>query len=139
MPGETTRSSTNITQDLVDVPIAIPEGFDARITFDRTRAQLRSWPAIDPSHTSVRSNPDPRHEQIASAARETLAAYAVLDPTLALPHPPTFHDPALAERAQRLLRYLAHAFRPFEHLDGEPAADTTVARLLDTVEDILGS
>lgn len=123
--------------DPVVLPEAVPEGFDARITFDPTRAGLRIWPAIDPTHTGVRTNPDARHAQIASAARKTLDTYSGLDPTLDMPDPATFNDAGFAERAQRLHRYLSHAFRPFEHLAAEPAADTSVAQLLQDVQEIL--
>lgn len=125
------------TPERTHAPAAIPEGFDARITFDLTRANLRIWPAIDPAHTNARDYPDPRHHEIATAARETLTAYASIDPVLDLPDPGTFSDSALAERAQQLHRYLSHAFRPFEHLAAEPAADTPIAQLLLTVEEIL--
>jgi len=50
------------------VPEALPEGFDARISFDRARARARRWPAIDPDRTSARIYPDVRHEHIARAA-----------------------------------------------------------------------
>ncbi len=40
------------------VPKALPEGFDARITFDPARARARLWPAIDPDRTSARTYPD---------------------------------------------------------------------------------
>jgi len=125
------------TPERTDVPGGTPEGFDARITFDPTRARLRIWPAIDPAHTNTHDYPDPRHEQIAAGARETLAAYAAIDPGLDFPDPATLTDTALAQRAQRLHRYLSHAFRPFEHLAAEPAADTPIDQLLRTVEEIL--
>ncbi|MGF1596229.1 MAG: sigma-70 family RNA polymerase sigma factor [Acidimicrobiales bacterium] len=125
------------TPERGDVPRGTPEGFDARITFDPIRAGLRIWPAIDPAHTNSRDYPNPRHEQLAAEARETLTAYASIDPGLDLPDPTTFDDTALAERAQRLHRYFAHAFRPFEHLAAEPAADTPIDQLLRTVEEIL--
>ncbi len=119
------------------VPEGIPEGFDARITFDPVRARRRMWPAVDPSRTGVRASPSARHERIASAAREALGAYGLLDPSFDLPDPTTFEDVAAAEAAQRLVRYLCHSFRPFEHLAAAPAADTTIDELLDSVEEIL--
>lgn len=125
------------TPDPVVVPDAIPEGFDSRITFDPIRAGLRIWPAIDPARTGVRANPSSHHGQIASAARATLITYTGLDPALDMPDPATFDDPAFAERAQELHRYLSHAFRPFEHLAAEPAVDTPIAQLLRDVEEIL--
>ena len=57
------------TPEPAAVPEALPEGFDARITFDRARARARRWPAINPDRTSVRTYPDERHEHIARAAR----------------------------------------------------------------------
>jgi RNA polymerase sigma-70 factor, ECF subfamily len=63
---------------------ALPEGFDARITFDPVRARARLWPAIDPGHTSTRVYPDARHEKIAVAARTALCDYALIDSTFAL-------------------------------------------------------
>jgi F0F1-type ATP synthase beta subunit len=120
------------------VPEALPEGFDARITFDRARARARRWPAIDPDRTSVRTYPDERHEHIARAARTTLAEYAALDPALALADPSSFDDPAAAERAQALVRYLAHSFRVVELFSALPAEETPMAEVLDTVEDLLG-
>ncbi len=119
------------------VPPQLPEGFDARITFDRARAEARTWPAIDPSRTSSKTYPDSRHERIANAARTALADYAVVDPTFSLSAPRTFDNPITAERAQALVRYLTHSFRPFEVLSATPAADTPIAEVLDTVEELL--
>ena len=120
------------------VPQALPEGFDARITFDPARARACRWPAIDPGRTSARAYPDGRHEHIAGAARDALADYAIIDPVFALPDPSTFDDPAAAQRAQALVRYLTHSFRPFELFSALPAADTPMAEVLDTVEALLG-
>jgi RNA polymerase sigma-70 factor, ECF subfamily len=124
------------------VPLHLPEGFDARITFDPARANARTWPAIDPSRTSSRTYPDARHERIANAARAALVDYAVLDPTFSLRDLSAFDNPSLmggsVERAQALVRYLTHSFRPFELLSASPATDTPVPELLDTVEDLLG-
>ncbi len=119
------------------VPKAIPEGFDARITFDARRAAIRSWPAIDPARTGTRTYPDGRHERIAAAARDAISVYTRLDPAFDLPDPSTFVDPTIARRAQALIRYLSHAFEPFEHLAAEPAANTPTAKVLDTVEQLL--
>ena len=120
------------------VPHALPEGFDARITFDPARAKARLWPAIDSGRTSTRTYPDTRHENIARAARDALTDYAVIDPAFALRDPNTFNDPSAAWRAQTLVRYLTHSFRPFELFSASPAADTPMAEVLDTVEDLLG-
>src|SRR5205823_6902 len=46
---------------------ALPEGFDARITFDPARARARRWPAIRPERASARTYPDARHERLAHA------------------------------------------------------------------------
>jgi hypothetical protein len=35
------------------------------------------------------------------------------------------------------VRYLTRSFRPFELFSASPAADTPVAEVLDTVEDVL--
>ncbi len=126
------------TPERVAVPHALPEGFDVRITFDLARAKARLWPAIDPRRTSTRAYPDTRHEHIASAAREALADYAITDPAFALHNPNSFDDPSAAMRAQALVRYLDHSFRPFELFSASPAADTPMAEILDTVEDVLG-
>ena len=96
------------------------------------------WPAIDPGRTSTRTYPDERHKRIAHAARDVLAAYALTDPALALPDPDTFGDPGAARRAQALVYYLTHSFRPFEMFSASPAADTPIAEVLDSVEDLLG-
>lgn len=125
------------TTDPEPVADALPEGFDARITFDRIRAQARWHPAIDPARTAVRLYPDARHERIATAAREMLSRYVIDDPEFALPDPSTFADTAGASRAQALFRYLSHGFRPFEMLAGTPAADTPLAELLGTVDDLV--
>jgi RNA polymerase sigma-70 factor (ECF subfamily) len=122
-----------------EIPRALTEGFDARITFDPARARARRWPAVDPDRTSARSYPDARHEHLAGAARAVLAGYAALDPAFALPDPSTFDDPAAAEQAQALVRSLTHSFRPFELFSASPADDTTVAELLDEVEALLSS
>jgi RNA polymerase sigma-70 factor (ECF subfamily) len=119
------------------IPESLPEGFDARITFDPARAKARLWPAIDPDRTSARTYPDTRHEDIAAAARDVLADYATIDPTFALPDPSTLDDPPTAHRAQALLHYLTHSFRPFELYSATPAADTPMAEVLDTVEQLL--
>ncbi|HVL93552.1 MAG TPA: hypothetical protein VM264_09425, partial [Acidimicrobiales bacterium] len=70
---------------------------------------------------------------------EVLAAYERLDRTFALPDPSTFEDPTAAARAQALVRYLSHSFRPFELRTAEPAADTSIPELLDTVEELLAT
>lgn len=121
------------------VPDTVPEGFDARITFDARRAAIRSWPAINPARTGARRYPDARHERIAAEAREAISVYTRLDPALDLPQPSTFTDTTTARRAQTLIRYLSHAFEPFEHLAAEPAANTPMAEVLDTVEQLLNA
>ena len=60
-----------------------------------------------------------------------------VDPELALADPSTFADPVAARRAQALVRYLTHSFRPFELFAASPAPDTPVAEVLDTVEELL--
>ena len=120
------------------VPQALPEGFDARITFDHARARARLWPAIDPARTSTRAYPNERHAHIADAVRDALTSYALADPSFALPDPQTFDNPAAAHRAQALVRYLTHSFRPFEVLSASPASDTPIAEVVDVVEDLLG-
>ena len=126
------------TPEPAAVPEALPEGFDARITFDRARARARLWPAIDPDRTSVRTYPDERHEHIARAARAALADYGAVDPAFALADPSAFDDPAAAERAQALVRYLAHSFRVVEMFLALPAVETPIAQVLDSVGDLLG-
>jgi RNA polymerase sigma-70 factor (ECF subfamily) len=126
------------TPEPVAVPVALPEGFDARITFDPARARARLWPAIDPDRTSVRAYPNERHENIARAAHVALAHYATVDPTFALADPSRFDDPAAAERAQTLMHYLAHSFRVVELFSALPAVDTPMAEVLDTIENLLG-
>jgi hypothetical protein len=116
---------------------ALPEGFDARITFDQARARARCWPAIDPHLTSAQTYPDSRHEHLARLARDALAGYSLIDPTFALPDPFTCDDPVDAQRAQALVRYLTHSFRPFELFSALPAADTPISEVLGTVEDLL--
>ena len=112
------------TSEPPEVPQALPEGFNARIMFDPARARARLWPAIDPGRTSTRTYPDTRHENLARAARDVLSNYALLDPAFALTDPSSFDDPSTAKRAQALLRYLSHSFRPFELFSASPAADT---------------
>jgi RNA polymerase sigma-70 factor, ECF subfamily len=126
------------TPEPVAIPVPLPEGFDARITFDPARARARRWPAIDPDRTSVRTYPNERHENIARAARGALADYAKLDPAFALADPSSLDNPPAAERAQALIRYLAHSFRVVELFSALPAVDTPIAEVLDTVEDLLG-
>jgi RNA polymerase sigma-70 factor (ECF subfamily) len=126
------------TAEPAAVPEALPEGFDARLTFDRARARAGLWPTIDPNRTSARTYPDERHEGIARAARDALTAYATVDPAFARPDPSAFDDPAAADRAQAVLRYLAHSFRVVEPFSALPAADTPIAEVLDTIEDLLG-
>lgn len=71
------------------------------------------------------------------AIAAVLTDYIAVDPAVALPDPSTFDDPAAARRAQGLLRYLTHSFRPFEMQSALPAADTPTVEVLDTVEDLL--
>ena len=66
-----------------------------------------------------------------------LASYERLDRPFALPDPVTCADPAEATKAQALVRYLAHAFSPFEFRTAEPASETTIAGVLDAVEALL--
>lgn len=121
------------------IPEALPEGFDGRLTFNRARANAGLHPAIQPHRTSARHYPNDRHQRLAETASEMLAAYERLDRPFALPDPTTFDDPAWATKAQALLRYLAHSFRPFELRTAEPAVETTIAEALDAVESIVDS
>ena len=120
------------------IPEALPEGFDARLTFNRPRANAGLHPAIQPHRTTARRYPTDRHQFLAAAARDMLAAYERLDRTFALPDTLTFDDPAWATTAQALVRYLSHSFRPFELRTAEPASDATIAEVLDVVEALLG-
>lgn len=120
------------------IPEELPEGFDARLTFNRPRATARLHPAIQPHRTSARRYPNDRHQRLAAAARDMLAAYERLDRSFALRDPLTFDDPAWATKAQALVRYLAHSFRPFELRTAEPASDATIDEVLDAVEALLG-
>ncbi len=67
------------------IPEALPEGFDARITFQPAR--LRLWPAIDPSRTSARTYPNSRHKHIAAAARERARRLRRHRPRVRAPRP----------------------------------------------------
>lgn len=125
------------TPEPVLIPEALPEGFDARIVFDRARASARLRPAIDPLRTSVRNYPSERHARVAGAARATLADYAAVDPTFSLANPSSFDNPAMAERGQTLVRYLAHSVRVDELFAATPAIETPTAEVLATVEDLL--
>jgi hypothetical protein len=120
------------------IPEALPEGFDARLTFNRPRANAGLHPAVQPHRTSARRYPTDRHRSLAAAARDLVAAYERLDRSFALPDPSTFDDPASAAKAQALVRYLSHSFRPFELRTAEPASDATIAEVLDAVEALLG-
>jgi hypothetical protein len=120
-------------------PGAIPEGFDARIAFTRTRAAAGLWPAVDPAGTTTRHWPDPRHGEISAAARRLLASYETVDPSLILPEPSTLPDTQSAGRAQALLRYLAQPMRVAELATAVPGERTTFGELLATVEAILAS
>ena len=62
----------------------------------------------------------------------------MIDPTFALADPSAFDDPAAAERAQALVRYLTHTFRVVEIFDAQPAVETPIAEVLNTVENLLG-
>ena len=126
------------TPEPAPVPEALPEGFDARITFDPARARARRWPA---HRSGPHKRPDlpgrtPRAHR--PRRRAALADYAAVDPAFALADPSAFDDPAAAERAQALVRYLTHSFRVVELFSALPAADTPMAEVLDTVEDLLG-
>lgn len=120
------------------IPEALPEGFDARLTFNRPRANAGLHPAIQPHRTTARRYPTDRHQFLTAAARDMLAAYERLDRGFVLPDPLTFDDPVWATTAQALVRYLSHSFRPFELRTAEPASDATIAEVLDVVEALLG-
>ena len=124
-------------QDLRRSPRRSPKGSTPASPSSRP-TPARRWPAIDPDRTSARAYPDSRHEHIACAARDAIADYAVIDPVFALPDPSRFDDPAAAQPAQALVRYLTHSFRPFELFSALPAADTPMAEVLDIVEALLG-
>lgn len=117
---------------------ALPEGFDARIAFTRSRAEAELWPAIDPHKTVSRHWPSDRHERLSSAARPLLASYEEHDPALSLPDPDTFDDPAAAARAQSLIRYLAQPMRVAELATSIPGERTDYVQLLDDIETMLG-
>ena len=120
------------------IPQALPEGFDARITFERARARPAAGPlSIQPHQCPGLSGQTPRAHRL-RRPRHALADYAVIDPVFALPDPSRFDDPAAAQPAQALVRYLTHSFRPFELFFALPAADTPMAEVLDTVEALLG-
>jgi len=121
------------------VPEAIPEGFDARIAFTRTRAAAGLWPAVDPATTGSRHWPDQRHAGISAAARQLLASYEEVDRALSLPDPAALPDSIAARRAQALLRYLAQPMRVAELATATPGERTTYSELLSTVETILTS
>lgn len=118
---------------------ALRAPWDARITLDRKRARRGLYPSIDPTGSLSRSDPGERHRRLASAARTLLADYERLDPDLALPDPASLAavDRDLAQRAQRLLRYLTQPFVTTEPFTGRPASRVGLAALLDDVAAIL--
>lgn len=126
------------TGEYPPVPREMPEGFDARIAFAKTRAKAGLWPAVDPHGTASRYWPSERHEVLAVRARSVLRAYEDLDPALTFPDPSTFADGDAATCAQALLRYLAQPMRVAELATAVPGERTTYAELLDEVEAIIG-
>jgi F0F1-type ATP synthase beta subunit len=127
------------TGEYPPVPAALPEGFDARIAFTKSRAAAGLWPAIDPQRTASRQWPSDRHHRLSTRARVLLASYETLDPTLSLPDPSTFAVPDAANRAQSLLRYLAQPMRVAELATAIPGERSTYTELLDHIEAIIGS
>lgn len=119
------------------IPDPIPEGFDARLAFARSRAMAGLWPAVDPLRTKSRYWPTGRHAEIGLSARSLLAAYETVDPDLAMPDPLSLPDPGAARRSQALIRYLAQPFRVAELATSKPGERTTTQELLDTVAGIL--
>jgi RNA polymerase sigma factor (sigma-70 family) len=106
-----------------------PEGFGSQVAFDRARATRGWWPAVDPRTTTSRRYPSERHERLAGAARETLAAHQARDPELRAP----------SGVAGELFGYLVQPFRLWEPFSSRPGETTDYARLLDDVERILES
>ena len=124
----------------VTVPSAVPpEGFDAQVTFDATRALRQLWPAVDPLRTIAAEYPSARHEQIASRARDVLEQYRAVDPDLDMHEPDDYSDPLLAAQAQSLHRYLAQPFKLWEHVTSVCGESTPYDELLDAVEMMLTS
>lgn len=116
-----------------------PEGYDAQIAFTVHRARRGLWPAIDPLTTVARSYPSERHERLATAARQVLAAYRHVDPLLEMAAPQTYSPSANATVAQALHRYLAQPFKGWEYATGQPGESTGYTETLDSVESLLGA
>jgi F0F1-type ATP synthase beta subunit len=121
------------------VPSAVPpEGFDAQVTFDATRAVRQLWLAVDPLRTIAAVYPSARHEQIASRARDVLEQYRATDPVV-MHEPDDYSDALLAAQAQSLHRYLAQPFKLWEHVASVCGESTPYDELLDAVETMLTS
>lgn len=125
------------TNDAAVPQPARPEGFDAQVAFDRSRALRHLWPAIDPLTTSAATYPTDTHRQLAESARALVERYRAVDPTLELLDPDSYQQPDLAARAQRLHRYLAQPFRMWEHVTNLPGESTPYDELIDTIADLL--
>ena len=98
-----------------------PEGFDAQVAFDVSRALRALWPAIDPARTTSRRYASVRHERLAVAAREALAGISL----------------AGEQEVPHLVRYLAQPFKIAEPFTSRPGERTRYDEMLDRVEALL--
>jgi len=80
------------TSDAAGARSAVPEGFDAQVTFDPWRALRGLWPAVDALRTSATDYPSPRHARLAGSARGVIEHYRGIDPELAMPDPAIFPE-----------------------------------------------
>jgi len=127
------------TTDVTVTRAVPPEGFDAQVSFDASRAVRQLWPAVDPLRTTAAVYPSARHKQIASCARDVLEQYRVVDPDLQMHEPDDYSDALLAARAHALHRYFTQPFKLWEHVTSVCGVSTPYDELLDAVETILAS
>jgi len=91
--------------------LAVPEGYDSQVAFDRGRLDRGVRPAIDPLRTLCRAYPSERHARLAAAAR--------------------------ADGGEALLRALTQPLVVAEPFTSVPGERTPYGELLDAVEAIL--
>ncbi|MEM7217021.1 MAG: sigma-70 family RNA polymerase sigma factor [Pseudomonadota bacterium] len=115
----------------------LPPPFTGQIKLQRTRANAHLYPAIDPTLTFCRTEPDETARARAQAARYRLARYERSDADFS-----TLGDSGStgeAAAAQALLRYLSQPFwltapfsgRPGEHV-GRERLEAEIDRLLES-------
>lgn len=115
----------------------VPDGYDARVSFDPVRSARRLYPALDPRSTVTRRYPTARHGRLAKHCRDLLRRYQECDPHLRLAlHPGS--DRAQLAAGKALIRFLVQPYRVAEPFTSLPGECTPRELLLRSVEELVG-